>query len=637
MSKFRSDIQGLRAFAVMSVVLFHFNPEWLKGGFIGVDIFFVISGYLMTTIVINGIEEGRFSLLNFYLARVVRIVPALLLLCITASTLGFLLLNLIDASNLVIHAASSLTFLSNFVYWSESGYFDDASKYNWLLHTWSLSVEWQFYIFYPLVMLLLSSFFSVKTIGKFTLIAITLGLGLSVWAAETMPSAAYFMLPTRAWELLMGGMAFFYPLSSTTSQKAKSLLQYLGLTVLILSALLLNENFAWPGAFALFPVVGTLLVILARDQNSILTGNAVAQKIGKWSYSIYLWHWPVVVFINYFELPSWAWLPGLVVTFYLGWLSYEYCESKFSKTAIKGKQFSAKHVFMLFTPILTIMLCFVFFKTYMYQQDLEKIEPFLPGQNYFVNEHLLDANGVSSYFLNSATENDFDFLALGDSNLSHYVYGIENTSDKKIILSWAGACLSLPNYITKPTQRYMNRNWVNYCKDNFRNIKRYPDKPIILAHQWEERDMLCTNEPCNIDPNKENYFDLLDQQLMALINYAGLNRPFIIIGQVPAPSVSVYKCMKGFSTDDCPRTSDESKNDRVKINAFLTDFSYKHKNVMFINPYDAVCDNALTCQTIINNKSLFHDEGHLSAFGSKYFWAYISSEIDKKLPNVLAH
>ncbi|HDC4429464.1 TPA: acyltransferase, partial [Enterobacter asburiae] len=164
--KFRHDINGLRAIAVMAVVLFHFNPSMLPGGFIGVDVFFVISGFLMTSIIVGGINNNSFNIAKFYCARANRIIPALSVLCITLLIFGWFNLTPSDYKMLAKHAASSIGFISNIIYMGETGYFDASSHEKWLLHTWSLSVEWQFYIFYPLLIILLKKFISLESIKK---------------------------------------------------------------------------------------------------------------------------------------------------------------------------------------------------------------------------------------------------------------------------------------------------------------------------------------------------------------------------------------------------------------------------------------------------------------------------------------
>jgi peptidoglycan/LPS O-acetylase OafA/YrhL len=168
--QFREDINMLRAIAVIAVVLFHFYPELLPGGFIGVDIFFVISGFLMTSIIMEAIKQQKFSIIDFYLNRAYRIIPALAVLCLVLLALGWFWLTTVDYMLLGKHVASSISFISNFIYRLEAGYFDTTSKEKWLLHTWSLSIEWQFYIIYPIVLSFLAKRYSLKTIKNIVLL-----------------------------------------------------------------------------------------------------------------------------------------------------------------------------------------------------------------------------------------------------------------------------------------------------------------------------------------------------------------------------------------------------------------------------------------------------------------------------------
>lgn len=323
---FRQDINALRAIAVLVVVIFHFNPDWLPGGFIGVDVFFVISGFLMTGIIFRGFEKETFRLGAFYLARAHRIIPALLVLCLALLCFGWLYLPPPDYQVLGTHIASSLSFLSNITYLSEAGYFDSDAHDKWLLHTWSLSVEWQFYLIYPIILLGLKQWLSLHAIKRVVLISTVLIFIANIVVSQKWTEASYYLLPTRSWEMLLGGIAYFYPLSLTKQQK--TLWLYTGLSVIFLSSLFISPEDVWPGYMALFPVMGAYAVITAHHPTAVFTHHPLLHYLGKCSYSIYLWHWPVVVWGVYFEFDqSYWWLIGIPVSVLFGHLSYTYIET----------------------------------------------------------------------------------------------------------------------------------------------------------------------------------------------------------------------------------------------------------------------------------------------------------------------
>ncbi|SHG88063.1 Peptidoglycan/LPS O-acetylase OafA/YrhL, contains acyltransferase and SGNH-hydrolase domains [Kaistia soli DSM 19436] len=324
--KFRSDINGLRAIAVAAVVLFHFEIAGFSGGFVGVDVFFVISGYLMTKIIFDRIDRGTFSILGFFYDRARRIVPALIVLC--AVLLGVAWFVLIPNDLLVLgkHSASAVMFLSNLVFWKESGYFDLASREKWLLHTWSLSVEFQFYLVYPILAVLLARFTPRKiAVAILGLIGVA-SFGLSIYQTAVAPTAAFFLLPARAWELLAGAMVYFLPLRASAS--SRRLIELAGLCLILAAIFVFGPEAPWPGWRAIVPVAGAAFVILADQPGSVWAANPVTTWLGKSSYSIYLWHWPVVVGLNYWLVsPELIWiLVGVGASLALGSLSYLFVE-----------------------------------------------------------------------------------------------------------------------------------------------------------------------------------------------------------------------------------------------------------------------------------------------------------------------
>lgn len=327
------DINGLRAWAVLIVVLYHFGVPGFAGGFVGVDVFFVISGFLMTGIVVRGLQAGRFSLVGFYMARARRIVPALWVLCASLLLLGWFVLLPPDYKMLGTHAVTAMTFWSNIRFTQEAGYFDAASHDKWLLHTWSLSLEWQFYLLLPLVLMLLWRWRpSIGWMRGAVLAALMTSFMLSVWVTDADAAQAFYGLHTRAWEMLAGGA--LYLLGTRKSQEtAKPWLapaaEWLGFALIGLAVVWFDARTALPGWRALVPVVGAVLVIWARRPASVLTGQLAAQWLGDRSYSLYLWHWPVVVALTYLGLqrePTFVVL-GLVGCVLLAAISYRWVES----------------------------------------------------------------------------------------------------------------------------------------------------------------------------------------------------------------------------------------------------------------------------------------------------------------------
>lgn len=330
--RFKPDINALRGVAVTLVVLFHFQTPFVNGGFIGVDVFFVISGYLMTAIIVGRLEAERFKLIDFYLARFARIVPALAVLCAAGLVFGWFYLDPHGYKILAEHAGASITFISNFFYWREAGYFDTSSQTKWFLHTWSLSTEWQFYLLYPVLLML-----AVRCFGRrrvlFQALLWSMGavsFGLALLAARHYPEANFFLLPTRVWEMVAGGLVLLHADSVKLSERQARGLQALGVAAIVFSGFYFSSADDWPGWRTLLPVLGTAAVIYA-DRHTWFTRFTPLQRIGLWSYSIYLWHWPLVVLTHYLDLPTHSAIVivgGLAVSVVVGFVSYELIERR---------------------------------------------------------------------------------------------------------------------------------------------------------------------------------------------------------------------------------------------------------------------------------------------------------------------
>ncbi|EJD6060439.1 acyltransferase family protein [Acinetobacter baumannii] len=329
-NKFRYDINGLRAYAVALVVLFHFQILGFSAGFIGVDIFFVISGYLMTKIIIDQLLQDKFSIWKFYLARGIRILPALLTLTVVVASVGWFLLIPEEYKSYGKHAASSITFLSNIIYWRESSdYFSAAAHDKILLHTWSLSVEWQFYIILPIILLIIGKIKNRNILNLAVLFGFLISLFLSYKVSENSQTTAFYMIPTRAWEMLAGGLVYAYLSQISLSSVIRKCIEIFGFGLILISLLVFETETLWPSINAILPVLGSMMILMSNCNESIFTKPKIFQFTGDASYSIYLWHWPIVFFITYMGYKNniFVLAAGIVFSLILGWVSYKYIET----------------------------------------------------------------------------------------------------------------------------------------------------------------------------------------------------------------------------------------------------------------------------------------------------------------------
>jgi peptidoglycan/LPS O-acetylase OafA/YrhL len=284
----------------------------------------------MTGLVISGLEKGNFSILSFYMARSRRILPALLVLCAVLLILGWWLMPAADYKALSALSASSVTFLSNIKFWLEAGYFDNASHDKWLLHTWSLAVEWQFYLILPVVLSIIWKVLPGRKVASWAIVfGFLVSFALCVALTPTKPTGSFFMLPTRAWEMLAGGLVYLFASGLTINVWRRRALEAIGLVTIAVSIGIFEASSAWPGWRAGLPVVGTMLVLFAARDKSLMTGNVLVQWLGTRSYSLYLWHWPITVALRYLDVFTQpvAVLMGLVITCLLGDASYRLVET----------------------------------------------------------------------------------------------------------------------------------------------------------------------------------------------------------------------------------------------------------------------------------------------------------------------
>jgi peptidoglycan/LPS O-acetylase OafA/YrhL len=356
--KYRVEIDGLRALAVMPVIFFHAGFEFFNGGFVGVDVFFVISGYLITTILINDIEHNRFSLVNFYERRARRILPALFFVMWTCIPVAWLLMSPSQMKDFSQSFVSVIMFFSNFYFTLEGGYFGPVLENMPLLHTWSLSVEEQFYLLFPLFLVFAWPLGKKKVLLVIVTLAIA-SLALGQFAAiSTEGRTNFFFTPSRAWELLSGSIAAF--IVQKRGVQSQNLLSLIGLGLIVFSIFAYDKSIPFPSVYALIPVIGVVLLLLFAGKDTLVArflSIKLFVGIGLISYSAYLWHQPLFAFVRIGSLndPSLILMSLLVVlSIVLGWLSWKYVEAPFRNK----KNYNRQKIFALSAISCTLLISF---------------------------------------------------------------------------------------------------------------------------------------------------------------------------------------------------------------------------------------------------------------------------------------
>jgi peptidoglycan/LPS O-acetylase OafA/YrhL len=298
---YRRDVDGLRAIAVLSVLGYHLQISWLSGGFVGVDVFFVISGYLIGALILQNVKLGTFSLLDFYARRIRRIAPAFVALIVLVMLLGYFQLLPSEYIRLALSAFYATLSVSNIYFSNHLGYFDGPAGSQILLHTWSLGVEEQFYLIFPLFVLAMTRY-APKWLNSGLALVFVISLSLSIVGVFVDPQATFYLAPTRAWELLLGALLANQAWTTTLHSVTRNLLALLGLAMIGFAIIAYTVETPFPGAAAVIPCVGAALIIAAGRSGTSLVARGLSMRpvvfVGLISYSLYLWHWPVIYFLR---------------------------------------------------------------------------------------------------------------------------------------------------------------------------------------------------------------------------------------------------------------------------------------------------------------------------------------------------
>ncbi|WP_311748336.1 acyltransferase family protein [Proteus penneri] len=608
--KFRADINGLRAIAVLSVMLFHFNQGLVPGGFAGVDVFFVISGFLMTSIIFRGLENNNFSLWNFLKARARRIVPALITIILTILALGYLFFEPLTYQLVGKHGFSSLLFISNITYANEAGYFDADSFSKLFLHTWSLSVEWQFYIIYPIILLILSKILPISSLKKIVAISAIISFVFCIYLSSVNKTLSYFMIYTRGWEMLLGGVAFLFPLSTTDNKKR--IIEILGLVLIITSFFIFSNSDNWPSYNALLPVLGAYLCIISNNDKTLLS-NYAFQKIGLWSYSIYLIHWPFIVFFKKINIEI-SIFTYFISTILLAFITYSVIEKR------RNYKYG-------------LTLCWVIALLLSYYISINGVSDRIKNQEYKIStpefRRLYEGHlGIKSeeniqYF--NADENNFDYILIGDSHARHYYSYLKSSGVSVASFAFDGCT------ITKHFMRPLNwsESAKNICLNRYNKVVEFinnnPGKKILWAMSWRDGNV---GYKLNKNDNYQN--DIISELEYFISDIKESKSSLYIIGDTQGSKRIMFECVASMDLpinrliNKCETHQDMYEQ---PINERFKEFAQSHKNIWFIDPNDLLCkDNK--CIILDNNFPVYTDTNHLTKKYSNIVGEYIFNKIN---------
>lgn len=614
--RYRTDIQGLRAIAVGAVVIFHAWPNFLTGGYIGVDVFFVLSGFLISSILLRDLDAGTFSIAEFYRRRVRRIFPALFTVLLATLLWGGIAMEPNGYKWLVKTVAAAALFVSNIEFFRSLDYFSPTAETLPLLHTWSLAVEEQYYLFFPLALWALVR----RPFGRRHVFAVIAGvtllsMALSQWAVGAMPQAAYYLLPFRLFELLLGVMAAFAPLPKTMPRLSRELMAGLGVLIILLCAVLYTPETPFPGLWAALPTLATSLVLYAGRMGDSFTAKLLSLKpmlfIGAISYALYLWHWPLMAFARrdtpYHEVPHMQMAGIVALTVFLAWLTYRFIEQPVLRRGTLSLPFlrlgGAGMVFLTglsLVPYLTEGLASRF--------PAKVQHAFAAADNYSPRREDCHQRDVSrrpyaqTCVLNGAERGEV--VVWGDSHGTELAYALQERLDPEISVRQvtSSACPPVidPEVLTERS-----------CVAE--NIKILS---ALVADSKAQEVILAMNRMAY---GKEEEAALARGYEVTVRELIEAGKRVVVMEQipnidVPAPRRIGFAMMRGRDPETIGRVRDEVVSETASWDLFLRDLATRYE-VDRLDPKPFLCDDSWCHSVSDTGEVLYFDETHVNLTG----------------------
>lgn len=625
---YRPDIDGMRALAVLAVIAFHINKFLLPGGFVGVDIFFVISGYLISAHIFAATASGSFSFVDFYFRRVRRIAPAMLLVLLATLLAAQFLLLPDDARDAAKSAVWSLASLTNVYFWlfQNLGYFAASSSELPLLHLWSLSVEEQFYLIWPVVAVAMAGL-GYRSKMTILLAVVLVSTAVAELSFVSHPAFVYYMLPSRCGELLVGAalaLAVVHGRSARIAPRLAAPIAWTGLAMVLLSTVLITENMVFPGVLGLPPTVGAALLILAGGIGANPVSRCLAlgpmRWIGRLSYPAYLWHWPLLAFYRYGygEPGPAAGAAVLVLTFALAWMTFRLVEQPAQRLTRRWRGRTFAGWAACSAAMMAAALGFVFVDRLVpdagmsaYHRQLEAVRArnvSRSSDDYICQRKVLTAADLTDpkCVVGAGSPSAKRVLLLGDSNAAHYV-GMVAALARQGGFSFrnleAGTCPPVMGDVSAfvPLARLKDctashKVWATAIADA---------EVLILGGTWNE-----------YDHTSATFLPMLKAQIA---RFAAAGKTVVILGKIPVIAGFDRLCEEKairYPYMQCDGGSNTLAPDVARINRMLRDFAAATPNVRYFDIEHVICPNGNCSIRGKTNAMLYFDKHHLSVAGS---------------------
>jgi peptidoglycan/LPS O-acetylase OafA/YrhL len=608
---YRPDIDGLRAVAVLAVLAYHFRISAFHGGFIGVDVFFVISGYLISAIIQQDIRAGKFSLTNFYERRVRRIFPALMVVLVAAGIVGYFIFLPAELINFAKSQLAALFSVSNFYFWKQSGYFSAPVETKPLVHTWSLAVEEQFYVFLPIFLYLANKYF--RQYLKFVVCLLAaLSFAISAVGAVKYPDSTFYLPHTRAWELLLGVMITLGVFPPIRNALLRNLATIIGLGLICASIFGFTAYTPFPGVNALPPTLGAALIVAGGETGDTFVGRLLSLKpavfIGLISYSLYLWHWPVIVYQNmgFFLVRGVSShtikLACIVVSFAFAILSWKFVELPFRGNR---KLFNRAQVFQIAAAAavvvaalgLTTLAARGFPSRYPENAnrmaaylDYSSADYFREGTCFISSENRFsDFDFESCLRQDSAKKND---LLLGDSHAAQLWYGFSNTLSSVHYLQATGAgcrpTIEQPLIVASDCSHLMNYVFSDY-------LPSHHVDHLLLEARWRAEDL------APLGPT----LDWLQRHNISVVLFGPMVQYDIALPRLLAFSIR----------GNDPAIPAQHRLDLRKLDEDMAAMA-RARGIEYVSFYQSLCTENSCTELDANGAPILYDYGHLTKEGS---------------------